>query len=72
MYAGMHDMFPLRKFQLCANVVAPGKLSHSKNISPITCWLALQLAKYPLALSQLAFYPRPALDPKYMPVSNKL
>jgi len=33
MYAGMHVvLFPLRKFQLCANAVMPGKLSPYKNI----------------------------------------
>ena len=34
MYAGMHVLlFPLRKFQLCANAVAPGKLRVGLKIS---------------------------------------
>ena len=53
-------LFPLRKFQQCAIYGrARQTASRSKAIWPIACWLALQLAKYPLALSQLAFYQRP-------------
>jgi len=61
-------LFMVRKFQLCTNVVLLGKLQIGLKIADQShAGFALQLAKYPLALSQLAIYPRP---PNPNPNSN--
>ena len=57
--AGMHVMlFLLRKYQLCSNVVALGKLRVGLKISDKLCARIIPTCIF--AVSQLSFYPRPS------------